>query len=158
RTSGGYFTHFALRRRRSSSRETSSNGSTSTRTPGASDTGCDRDPAAGLLLELDPHGVGRELERRGDVVANAYRERLAERALVPEAHQVELERLRLEAQRPGPVADGDAVHVGLARDRAHRGELVADELDVGDAGVREALETRVVLGSRMAERHELRAA
>ena len=61
----------------------------------------DRDPAARFLPECHLHLVDRQLERLGDVIADPDRERLAEMRLVPEADQVELERLRLEAECPG---------------------------------------------------------
>ena len=43
--------------------------------------------------------VVRQLERLGDVVADPHRERLAERAFVAEPAEVDLQRLRLEAER-----------------------------------------------------------
>src|SRR3954451_13121465 len=127
---------------------------TSTRLRGRGDC----DPAAGLLLERHLHALGRQLERPGDVVADAHGERLAERALVAKAGEVELERLRLEAEALGPVADGHDVEVRLSGDRADRRQLVAAHLDLGDAGVRERLETGEVLRARVAEGHELVAA
>src|SRR5262245_20955219 len=95
----------------------------------------DRDPAARLLHESDANSIVRQLERSGDVVANLNGEGLAERDFVAEVVEVELDRLRLEAQRVGLVVDLRAVHVGLARDRADGGELVAVELDARDARV-----------------------
>ena len=93
-------------------------------------------------------------QRLGDVVADPYRERLAERALVAEAGEVQLQRLRLEAERVRLVRDRRPVEIGLSGDRAHRRQLVARHLDLRDAGVRERLEPGVVLGARMPERHE----
>src|SRR2546425_705083 len=77
----------------------------------------DRDPAAWLLYERHMHGRGVELERGRDLVSDLDGERLAERSLVAEARQVDLQRLRLEAERLGPVLDRRGVEVGLVRDR-----------------------------------------
>ena len=90
----------------------------------------------------------------GDVVADLDGERLAERALVAVAREVDLHRLRLEAEPVGPVADRRDVVVGLVRDRAHRRELVALQLDDRDAGVRERLQPSVGIAV-VAERDEL---
>ena len=98
---------------------------------------------------------GGELEGGGHVVADPHGERLAELALVAELHEVELERLRLQAERLREVLDRGDVHVGLERDRAERRELVARHLDALDAGVRERLEPGVVLQLGVAERLEL---
>src|SRR5438105_3237742 len=117
--------------------------------------GRDRNPAARLLPEDDADGVGVDLERRGDVVPDPDGERLAERALVPEAREVQLERLRFEAERPRPVLDRRRVDVGLIRDRADRGQLVARHLDLGHARVRERLEAGVGLAPRVAKSDEL---
>src|SRR5581483_7468086 len=70
-----------------------------------------RDPAACLLHERHVHATVRELERGGDVVADLDRERLGEDAFVPERRQVQLERLRLEAERLGLVLDARPVEV-----------------------------------------------
>ena len=115
----------------------------------------DRDPAARLLLERHGHVTRLQLERRRDVVPDPDRERLAERALVPEARQVELQRLRLDAQLVRRVLDRGDVQVRLAGYGADRGQLVARQLDVRDAGVREGLEARLVLRARVAQRDEL---
>src|SRR5207248_8841133 len=69
--------------------------------------------------------------------------------------EVELERLRLEAESIGAVRDTGDVEVGLRGDRADGGELVARHLDLSDAGIRERFEPRVVLAPRMPERDEL---
>ncbi len=58
-------------------------------------------PAARLLLQRHPDLVRRETERLGRVVTDLDRERLAEDAFVSILAQIELERLRLEAQRSG---------------------------------------------------------
>ena len=63
--------------------------------------GDDGDSAARLLRQRHRDGGGVELERGRDVVPDPDRERLAERALVPEAGEVELQRLRLEAEPSG---------------------------------------------------------
>jgi hypothetical protein len=39
---------------------------------------------------------------------------------------------------------------------ADGGKLIARQLDVGDAGIRERLEAGVVLGSRVAQGHKVR--
>src|SRR5438270_402788 len=76
-------------------------------------------------------------------------------ALVAKAREVELQRLRLEAERVRPVGDARDVEVRLRRDRANRGQLVARHLDLGDAGIREGLQPGVVLAAGMAECDEL---
>src|SRR5438552_3837050 len=93
----------------------------------------DRDPAARLLDERHVHRRSIELERRGDVVTDLHRKRLAERALVAEAREIDLQRFRLQAQPLRPVLDRARVEVRLVRDRAEAGELVADHLDELDA-------------------------
>src|SRR4051794_28252964 len=115
----------------------------------------DRDSAARLLAERDADAPLLELESLGDLVADLDGQRLAERALVAESRQVDLQRLRLEAERHGLVHDRRRVEVGLVRDRADGGELVADELDALDAGVLERLEPRVRLAACVAEGDEL---
>ena len=101
------------------------------------------------------HLVVRKLERLGDVVADLHRERLAERALGAEAAEVDLQRLRLEAERLRLVVDRRRVEVRLRGDRAHRRQLVARHLDARDAGVRERLEPRVRLRAGVPEGDEL---
>jgi uncharacterized protein len=117
--------------------------------------GDDRDPAARLLAERHAYLLGRQLECLGHVAADLDRERFAEGAFVPEAVQVQLQRLRLEAERPRGVLDRGDVQVWLARDRADRDELVARQLDVRDAWVQEALEPGEVLGAGVTEGDEL---
>jgi hypothetical protein len=58
------------------------------------------------LLEGDAYLLARQLERFGDVVADLHRQGLAGGGLVAEGFEVELERLRLEAQGFGRVLDG----------------------------------------------------
>ena len=82
-------------------------------------------------------------------------QRLAERALVAEAREVDLQRLRLEAQLARLVLDRRGVEVRLVRDRAHRGQLVADHLDALDARVRKRLEARVRVAAGVTECYEL---
>src|SRR5206468_1429856 len=79
---------------------------------------------------------------------------LGEAALVAEAVQVELDRLRLETEAVRLVLDPRTVEVGLAGDRADRRELVAVELDARDPRVRKGLEAGVVLVPGMTERDE----
>ena len=96
-----------------------------------------------------------EPERLRDLVADLDGERLAEDTLVVEARQVDLQRLRLEAELSRLVRDRRGVEVGLVRDRAERGQLVALELDALDPRVRERLEAVIRIASRVAERDEL---
>jgi hypothetical protein len=107
------------------------------------------------LLEHDVHLVVRQLERFGDVVADLDRQGLAEAALVAEAVQVELQRLRLEAQGFRRVLDRGDVQVGLAGDRTDGRELVARQLDDGYARIGERLQAGIGLGAGPAERDEL---
>jgi hypothetical protein len=107
------------------------------------------------LLELDAHLVARQLEHFGDVVADLDRKSLAEAALVAEAVQVELERLRLEAQRFRRVLDRCDIEVGLAGDGTDGRELVARQLDDGYARIGERLQAGIGLGAGLAERDEL---
>src|SRR6266496_229275 len=79
--------------------------------------GCDRDPAASLLLERDSHLVGRELERGRDVFSDPDGEGFAEARLVAVAVQVQLERLRLDTESLRRVPDRRDVHVRLTGDR-----------------------------------------
>src|SRR5512146_2429584 len=111
----------------------------------ASDLRREGDPAAGLLHEPHVHALRPELECGGDVVADLHRERLGEHALVAEASEVELERLRLEAERVRLVLDERVVEVRLGGDRADGRQLVARQLHPRHAGVRERLEAGVVL-------------
>ena len=85
-------------------------------TPKESGRGGDRDSAAGLLAERDVHRRRVELERFEDRVADLDGQRLAEDALVVEAREVELQRLRLEAEGSRLVPDRRRVEVRLARD------------------------------------------
>jgi hypothetical protein len=120
-----------------------------------SDRGGNRDAAACLLAERHVNRCLLELERRRDLVADPHGERLAERALVAEAREVDLQRLRLEAETVGLVLDRRRVEVGLVRDRAQGGQLVAHHLDNGDTGVREGLEPRVRVAAGVPKRDEL---
>src|SRR5262245_12849525 len=86
--------------------------------------GRDRYAAARLLAERDANLVGPELQSMGCVVADADGERLGERAFVAERAQVELQRLGLDAERPGPELDRRDVEVRLARHGADRRQLV----------------------------------
>src|SRR5581483_8758864 len=82
----------------------------------------DRDATTRLLRERHGH-LGRiEVQRRRDVVPDLHRKRLREGALVPEAREVELQRLRLEAESIGAVRDAGDVEVGLRGDWADRSE------------------------------------
>ncbi len=112
-------------------------------------------PPRAFCTSLTLHGTRGQLERGGNLVPDLHRERLAERTLVAEAREVDLQRLRLEAERLRPVLDRRGVEVGLVRDRAQRRELVAHQLDGLDARVREGLETDVGVASSVAERDEL---
>src|SRR5438034_11632995 len=58
----------------------------------------DRDSPARFLLQRHLHPVGGKLEHRCDIVSDSYRERLAEVLFVSEPAQVQLERLRLDAE------------------------------------------------------------
>ena len=82
-------------------------------------------------------------------------QRLAEDALVVEACEVELQRLRLEAEGARLVPDRRRVEVGLGRDGTHRGQLVAHHLDGRDTGVRKRLQPGVGVAAGVSERHEL---
>ena len=62
--------------------------------------------------------VRRKVEHLADIVSDLDRECLAKVRFVAESAQVELERLRLDAEGPRPVLDGRDVEVGLARDGA----------------------------------------
>src|SRR6266511_4287992 len=94
------------------------------------------------------------MERLGDVVADPHRKRLAERAFVPEAAEVDLQRLRLEAERSRLVLDRGEVEIGLAGDGTDGRQLVARQLDARDAGIGERLEPGVVLRAGASERDE----
>jgi len=61
----------------------------------------------------------------------------------------------VEAERIRPVLDRRDVEIGLSRDRADGGELVARHLHLRDAWIGERLQPRVVLGAGMAERDEV---
>ncbi len=67
----------------------------------------------------------------------------------------QLERLRLDAEGPRPVLDRGDVEVGLAGHGTDGRELVARHLDLRHARVGEGLESRVVIGACVPERHEL---
>ena len=84
---------------------------------GRLDRGRDRDAAARLLPSVTCTASAQP-ERRRHLVADPHRQRLAERTLVAEARQVDLQRLRLEAERARPVRDRRGVEVGLVGDRA----------------------------------------
>jgi hypothetical protein len=94
---------------------------------------------------MHEHRHGRLASR---IVTDLGRERLAEMALVAIAAQVELERLRLDAEIARPVLDRRDVLVRAARLRAHGSQLVARHLHVRDARVGKRLQPRVVLGAR----------
>ena len=70
----------------------------------SSGAGGDRDPAARLLDERHVHRRRVELERRRDVVPDLHGERFAEGALVAEAREIDLQRLRLEAETLRPYS------------------------------------------------------
>jgi hypothetical protein len=69
------------------------------------------DAAACLLLECYPDLLGRETERLCEVVADRDRERLAEPFLVAVTAQIQLERLRLDAELPRPVLHAGDVEI-----------------------------------------------
>src|SRR5439155_1039655 len=74
--------------------------------------GCDdRDPPASLLPQGYANFAGLERERCGDVVPDADGQRLAEGAFVAEPCEVELERLRLEAQACRAILDRRGVEI-----------------------------------------------
>jgi hypothetical protein len=50
-----------------------------------------RDSAARFLLERHGHAIDTDLQRLRDVVSDLHRQRLAERAFVPEPREIELE-------------------------------------------------------------------
>ena len=93
-------------------------------------------PPRAFCSSVTRHALGRELERGGDVVADPAPRAPRRRRPRCGTHQVELQRLRLEAERVGLARDRDAVEVGLAGDRADGGQLVARQLDLRDARVR----------------------
>jgi nucleoside 2-deoxyribosyltransferase len=97
----------------------------------------------------------RKLKRLGDIVSNRDRERLAEVRFAAEADQIQLQRLRLKAQRLRPVLDRRDVEIRLSGNGTDGRKLVARHLNLRDAGIRECLQARVVLGAGMAERDEL---
>ena len=146
---------------RSSAASTRSSRSTSSaKAPGTREEGSQRGPSsrhdryAVAVIVMPPRAFCSSVTRTfsaGSSTASATSSRILtasaspKTALVAEPVQVELERLRLDAQPAGPVLDARHVHVGLPGDRTHRGQLVARQLDVGDAGVRERLEACVVL-------------
>ena len=65
-----------------------------------------------------------------NVIPDLDRKRLAKVTLVSVAIQVQLQRLRLQAERVGGVFDDCDVEVGLAGDRTDGHELVACQLDL----------------------------
>src|SRR6266516_3590925 len=115
----------------------------------------DRDPAACFLPQRHLHLACAQPECLRDIVPDPDRQPLTEVALVAEAVQVELQRLGLEAEILRAVLDRGFVEIGLAGDRTDRGELVARQRHLGDAGVRERLQARVVFRARMTESDEL---
>jgi hypothetical protein len=116
---------------------------------------CDRDSAARFLFQRHaniPHG---QPERFRDVIADLHGERLAEVPLVAEAVQVQLQRLRLEAEILRGVPDRGDVEIRLTGDGTDSGELVTRQLDLRDAGIGKRLQPGVVLRARVTEGDEL---
>src|SRR5215203_209793 len=91
------------------------------------DDGSDLEPASHLLGQVYHHLPW--VARLDEVLEEYRREVLSEDPLVAEAPQVELEGLGLDQGRFRAVAELQLVEVGLAGDRAGRGQLVGRKLD-----------------------------
>ena len=71
------------------------------------------------------------------VLADAHGAVLVEGAMIAEAPEVELQRLRLDEPFVGRIVDDEMGEVGLTRDRADRGELGRGEPgDIVGVGLR----------------------
>jgi len=85
------------------------------------------DPSARGEFAVDRDAAG--IAGGDEVFEDAVDDFLVEAAGVAVGGEVELERLRLDAELGGDIADADRREIGLAGDRAHRGEFRAIELD-----------------------------
>src|SRR5439155_19332276 len=105
--------------------------------------------------ERHAHLLGRKTERLGEVVADLDRECLAEVPFVAVTAEIQLERLRLDAELARPILHAGNVEIRLLRNRADRGQLVADHLDPRDTRIGEGLQPGVVIGARLAQSDEI---
>src|SRR4051794_5501820 len=81
----------------------------------------DRNAAARIPIAPDPQIGG--LDQLGDALADGDRRILVEGAVIAEAREKELERLRFEQPALGRVIDDEMGKIGLPGDRADTGEF-----------------------------------
>ena len=107
----------------------------------------DRDAAARIPVTADAQPCGLHLVEQA--LADADGDVLVEAAMVAEAAEVELERLAFDDRLAGGIVDHEVGEVGLAGDRAERGEFghrEAHEVERAGARVGDIVELRFLRG------------